>query len=536
MDQSARVDFGWRRIGSRRWRAVAEVGLIFLVFFIQGAWPAPEVNEPHYLSKAKHYWDASWCAHDFFCGTADAHQVFDWTFGWLSRWLSLPAMAWCGRILTWGLLAWAWRRLSVALGLGALYAVLAAALFVAANARLHMAGEWIIGGVEAKGFAYVLVLLGLESLVCRRWTRAVLLFGAASSFHVIVGGWSVVAAAVVWLTAAERPPLARLVLPLAGGLLLALPGLLPAVALTWRADAGVVSEANRIYVFERLDHHLLPQHFPPRFVVRHLALVGALVVLARLGRPGAQLRKLHGFVAATVAIAAVGMIVGLLVPLQADLAASLLRYYWFRMSDVMVPLGVAVTVCVLLEKWTTKRSTWPAIALGAALFVAGGHLGETIWRRHLQPLPPADVSIVNVGAWREMCAWIAAETPADAVFLTPRLAQTFRWYAQRAEVVSRKDIPQDAAGIVQWWQRMNRIHRAPGDSPLVWRESMAELGSQRLRELGAEYGADYVLTAAFPALNLERVGPVQPSFALYRLPVRPARATNATLPSPDGDR
>jgi hypothetical protein len=523
-------------MGSRRWRAAVEVGLIFLVFFIQGAWPAPEVNEPHYLSKAKHYWDVSWCAHDFFCGTADAHQVFDWTFGWLSRWLPLPAMAWCGRTLTWGLLAWSWRRLSAALGLGPLHAVLAAALFVVTNVRLHMAGEWVIGGVEAKGFAYVLVLLGLEALVCLRWTRAVLLFGAASSFHVIVGGWSVVAAAVVWLSSADRPPLPRLLLPLAGGLLLALPGLLPAVTLTWRVDADIVNQANQIYVFQRLDHHLLPQHFPPLFVVRHLVLIGGLVTLVRIGPAEARFRKLHGFVAATVAISAVGMVVGLLVPLDGDLAASLLRYYWFRMSDVMVPLGVAMTSCAIFDKWPPKRSAWRAVALSAALVVAAGHLGETIGRRHLHPCPPADAGIANLEAWREMCAWIASETPADAVFLTPRLAQTFRWYAQRAEVVSRKDIPQDAAGIVEWWQRMNRIHRAPADSAQIWRESLAELGSQRLRELGAEYRADYVLTAAYPALNLERVGPIQPSFALYRLPAWGAPSANPMQSSPESDR
>ncbi len=72
---------------SRR-RALLEIALIFLVLFIEGAWPAPEANEPHYLSKARHYWDASWCAGDFFCNSADAHQVFYWTFGWLTQWLS----------------------------------------------------------------------------------------------------------------------------------------------------------------------------------------------------------------------------------------------------------------------------------------------------------------------------------------------------------------------------------------------------------------------------------------------------------------
>ena len=45
-----------------RWLAIVEVVLIFAVFFLHGAWPVPDVNEPHYLSKAKHYWDPNWCA------------------------------------------------------------------------------------------------------------------------------------------------------------------------------------------------------------------------------------------------------------------------------------------------------------------------------------------------------------------------------------------------------------------------------------------------------------------------------------------
>ena len=51
------------------------------------------------------------------------------------------------------------------------FSVLTAAWFVCLLARFHMAGEWVIGGVEAKGFAYVLVFLGLEALVRKRWNR-----------------------------------------------------------------------------------------------------------------------------------------------------------------------------------------------------------------------------------------------------------------------------------------------------------------------------------------------------------------------------
>src|SRR5205085_6304206 len=191
------------------------------------------VNETHYLSKAKHYWDPTWCANDFFCATADAHQVFYWTFGWLSRLVSLPAMAWIGRGITYLLLAVSWRSLSVRIVSFPLASVLSAGLLVVFSHRLHMAGEWIVGGVEAKGFAYALAFGGLAALVVDRWNLALSLFGAAAGFHVLVGGWSVVAAAVAWLTrSGDRPRIFSLLPGMAIGFCLSLPGLLPAVLLT----------------------------------------------------------------------------------------------------------------------------------------------------------------------------------------------------------------------------------------------------------------------------------------------------------------
>lgn len=49
-----------------RWRAALEVLLIVAVFAAQAGWPAPDVNEPHYLGKAKHYWNHAWAPGDFF--------------------------------------------------------------------------------------------------------------------------------------------------------------------------------------------------------------------------------------------------------------------------------------------------------------------------------------------------------------------------------------------------------------------------------------------------------------------------------------
>ena len=243
-----------------RRQAIVEVGLIFLIFFIHGAWPVPEVNETHYLTKAKHYWNPSWCPGDLFLDSLDAHQVFYWTCGWLTRFLSLPATAWCGRRGRPGdcwpgpgggsVLRWSRDPLRRPFG---------GAVGRRRPAGMHLAGEWMIGGFEAKGLAYVFVLLALAALVRGQWRAVWPLLGVASAFHVLVGGWSVLAAGVAWLAAgpAAASAWARPLLSLAVGLVLAVAGLDPgAAAELGRRSGELVSEANRIYVFNRLPHHL----------------------------------------------------------------------------------------------------------------------------------------------------------------------------------------------------------------------------------------------------------------------------------------
>ncbi len=154
-----------------------------------------------------------------------------------------------------------------------------------------------------------------------------------------------------------------------------------------------------------------------------------------------------------------------------------------------------------------------------AVALAGYHLGDVMLRRWHDPRPPADSGIADLASWREICDWAANHTPPEALFITPRTAQTFRWYAGRAEVVSRKDIPQDAAGIVEWWRRMNDVYgRRQAGTGRGWYNSLTERGSPALLQLGEKYSADYVITDARPPLALELVSPPNRTYAVYRLP------------------
>ncbi len=208
-------------------------------------------------------------------------------------------------------------------------------------------------------------------------------------------------------------------------------------------------------------------------------------------------------VVASLAISATGLVIAACRPLAAAAVDQLLRFYWFRSADGLVPLGAAVLVIDWL-RWgpatDEARSPQRGAAVTAAFIVL---FAAVCWDLVLQRdhWPQADGAVTNRGdkhvdadAWREACDWIADNTPADAVFLTPRGAATFTWWTSRAEVVSWKNMPQDPESVVAWRQRIFDLFSPEGDDSLKGLErSTASLGEARVREVAERYGADHIV-------------------------------------------
>ena len=98
------------------------------------------------------------------------------------------------------------------------------------NTKCNMAGEWVVGGVEAKCFAYAFVLLALAELVVANWNLVWLLLGVATAFHPLVGGWSGVVCVAIWVLYGRREQPQLLMLPgLWAGGMIALVGIVPAL-------------------------------------------------------------------------------------------------------------------------------------------------------------------------------------------------------------------------------------------------------------------------------------------------------------------
>lgn len=534
----------------RTWSdAVLETALIVVVCFVFGGWPAPDVNEAHYLTKAKHYWNSQFCPGDHFLDSADAHWVFYWSFGWVTRFVSLPTTAWIGRVVTWWLLAWSWGRLSWALTPRRGLAVWTFAVFACLVQRALFAGEWVVGGVEAKGFAFALVFTGLEAWIRRRWSRALLLLGAATAVHVLTGGWSLIACTLSWrMLGPSRPSLRELYPAAIGAGFLALPGVVPGLLLTMGVDGHIVREANRIYVYERLGHHLVfHQIFYAEhgvYAIRFGALVACWLVMLWQSSREQSCRdsrhwRLQGFVAGSVLIALLGIAIDQSTLEFPDVGAALLRYYWFRLSDVMVPLGYALSLGRLLVTWEASRPGRAAWVLIGTLCLVGWSIGAHAWQRLADLRPAAEIQAAplldaNPAAarrryedWVRACRWIARNTPAAARFLTPRTQQTFKWYAERSEVVTGKDVPQDAAALVEWRARMRAVYASTSTE-----DGLAALGEGPLRQLAKVYGATHLIIERRPGqrLKLWRLYPdfqeINESFEIYAFDAPDPRAAS----------
>jgi hypothetical protein len=569
---------------TRQWAFVLWLGT-FLVFAAHGAWPTPDSNETHYLGKARHTWDSTWCAGDLFLESRDFHKTFGWVFGWVAKLCTLEAAAWIGRLLTWGLLAWGWQRLATRLLARAEFGPLAAALFVMLTERTHMAGEWIVGGVEAKGFAFVLILGALSEMVVGRWKWVFPLLGGASLFHVLVGGWATLAALVTWaIVGRKQVSFTQLMLPLFAGGLLALPSLWWGIQLTRDIDPQTVAEANKLYVLIRLPHHLYPPQFAPGFVMRHmltmLVTAGLLALLTgfpwaymqrpkrrvlidsgatgsasavEVGREAEDTSRASGtgsvtpdlaaiykarwqalavFVMTTAGIALVGMSFLNLFPAEDPKLLALLRYYWFRASDIYVPLGAALATWRCVELLIPR---FPLPAIVAYVLLSGTLVWDLTEQIAHWPFDVPGIHTAKLDArpdvlkateewspadWRDMCQKIREKTPSNAKFLTPRQGRTFKWHAQRAEVVTNKDIPQDAPAIMRWWEIQDEIYAThSGDPDHKWHRSLGVLPVERLREIAEKYNAQYVVIHYRPGVPEFPLTPLyrNQTFGVYQL-------------------
>lgn len=455
-----------RDTGSLRLPILVAVWCSFFLYSAVAA-PVPAVNEPHYLCKAKHYWQPNWCAGDFFLESSNAHVVYFATIGSLTTFLSFEQSAWIGRILAIAILTVGWCRLIGPFGPGRWFPLRVCWLFLAMAACGNLSGEWLVGGVEGKVFSYGFLFSAIASLQRKEWNKASAQAGVAIAFHPLVGLWGLLATVPAWAIGekfwqserwkpalATRSGLLQILSSVAILSLCALPGLIPVIQLlSENVPAQTKAAATYIQVYYRLAHHLDPMTFLPHAWACYAVLIVVWRVLIRQNPRTPGNRMFDGIVVMSILFALAGLIIGWgprPAPQMAWYAqrAQLLKFYPFRLADVLIPLTVSIGIVNWLQAKRIRRQLLGYVVLFvASLFRAHAIVDGNRYSSELR------------AEWITACRWIDNNLPADVLIHAPHNGWAFKWFAQRPEYVAFKDCPQDAAGIVEWNRRLNLMKR-----------------------------------------------------------------------------
>ncbi|MGC3968569.1 MAG: hypothetical protein QM775_14660 [Pirellulales bacterium] len=405
--------------------AAADVLAVFVVLALLGIWPTPDINEAHYLTKAKHFWQPHWCANDHFLASGESHVTYYATFGYLTQLMSFDAAAWCGRLAGWLMLAIGWRRLSFVFARDRHGRVVHGGR-VALDQQFQMSGEWFVGGIEAKVPAYALVFYGLADVFQGAGIEASSPWARRRHFTCSLGGWSLVAVGTAWLADRQRPALRSILPGLVVAGLLSLAGVLPGLAefppksIPPRSPKPINSTSSAAWpiIFGRSTS--FPSSPPDIF----LLIVGWLVVCGTMPS-SPQDKRLRWFVAAAIALALVGAVISYASPAPSNWAARLLKYYWFRLSDIAVPIGVTLELARAAANadFSPLRRRLSFALLTAAAVWGGVQVVSELHSADVRPMRSERIDdAVTYANWQAACRWIRDNTPDDAIVITPRTA------------------------------------------------------------------------------------------------------------------
>ncbi len=508
--------------------AISEILLLWLAIIAEAfTFNKFTGNEYDILPFARQVYDSSWLPSDWYLNLVIGYRgVSNYLFGFLVNWLGFLNGGYAGRLISYLLLAIAFFIFFRTIRLRFSLALIVLLLFLGNQALI--AGEWIAGGADTKTLAYAFALLAFSFFFQKKYLIGFAFAGAALSFHVLIGTYALFCTLIaMFLTFDSWRIDFRILIRQSWPFFFS--GILGILAIVQQFIPQGVVDVNRaweIYVKIRVPHHVLPSAWNGDLWIGELVFATFFFAAIYLFMKTGPFKFTAAYALGSVFLFGIGLV------LFASRQTTLLRFYWFRYPDVMVPFLSAVLVALLLNyltflniadiprinskfKWTQSIFSKGLPLLFALIAVllslqSFRFLQVKYQRGKLRPNPDSHV----------VFEWIEENTDKDAVFLIDPLILDFYLYAQRALFVSFQHSPQSAVDILEWYER---IELSNGDQSFLTpkakgnlRDNFYQLDSHSIQQLADTYGLAYYLGLAENQLLFERVY-ADDTFVLYKI-------------------
>jgi len=417
------------------------LALLFTSLLIQNK-GVPALNESIYLLQLAKLWNPSFLSNDWtFSGPLASHFVFNVLFGPLTLLFPLEVVGWIGRVLSWCLILVALFQLGNHLRIP-LWMITVSILVWLFYGQSIVGGEWILGGFEAKGIAYALLLFSLNGFMHqRRIAFPSILLGVAFSFHPLVGLWGALAVGLSLVVL--RYPIDAIIKFGCYTSLFAVPGLIP--VLTTPLDDS--TEAWRFVAFV-----VMPYHFDPFFFIPwKLFLLVVLLCFSwfhfRSDRNNHALRFLMSF----QAFLALFFVFGFLARFTDNYAV--LKLMPCRLFPVLVPLFVLFHLMSMLQHCSSVKSGKGLLAAGVLALVVFG-VPAKLFVKHMVRDYDRRTSQVD-DELKQAFKWIAKNTPTDSIIILPPWRKDAFYHSQRAQIANWYVLRLDR--LTEWRERLEAL-------------------------------------------------------------------------------
>lgn len=418
-------------------------------------------NEVDVLPLAKHYADPGWIPRDWYLNQSASYRLlFETLFGRLIVAWGFLATSVVGRLVSYVLIASGLVLIGRKLGLNLTLILLAVGLFLYTNRYQGVAAsESVVGKLEPKSFAYGLVLLAIRLMLDGHYRPMALMLGLATSFHVLVGGWTFLVVlgwlALRWNRLHGIRHFGLILLYLAGSAF-AIRTVLE--QLFTRLPPSSITPSY-IYVFWRLPHHLNPLSWDSNWWIKPTVYLLVLAFSVSLWQQR-QTDKLSEQYIARMALveftllSLVPFILGLAIA-PVDYEGSFLQYYPFRLGDVMLPINTCLLFACALEQAFRDRGKRVLLLVCILLLSGMCSIQAVTFQKQFQALyrfPKLDPE------YKALCNWVRHYTPTDATVVSPPVDLVdFTWLTERPTIAKFKLLPQTKAGILDWYKRLSDL-------------------------------------------------------------------------------
>ncbi|MEM7161825.1 MAG: hypothetical protein AAF487_05220 [Bacteroidota bacterium] len=413
-------------------------------------------GESQYLSFAKQYMNPEWIPGSFSLSEFPGTRIFfQYIFGWPLHYLDIETASILYRAFNFFLIAFPLAKIFRKLTLPFIPSLFMFQIFLSGQSL--MAKEWMIGTFEPKTIAYVFFLWAFYFFLQKKRMACILSALAACFFHVIVGGWFLIALLIVavWNGSWKKYIKASIVL-----LLLFAPFLFYLSPLFSSPDSlnGELS-ANHIYVYFRLPHHLGIAKSLDYFLSIHLSnsiltlLFFTLGILAHKKKVQADLSPwiIVGFGISMLYIALAFIDSFLL-----NQAGSLgLKYYPFRLNSFayLLFLMLASLFIVRLKIFDLHKKRLHVLFLSTCVLFSVVRCYKGFERK---------AEFASMKQYHDMCKHAENISQKGDVFLfNAREAYGWKYYnfsvfSNRENYSIYKFVPAETIKLMKWYERIQK--------------------------------------------------------------------------------